>query len=246
MDAKNLKVKHLITESDTHDYQIIKESGKDGSTILKLAGPMIVCETINNNGRKYHLDEMVEEVRKYQDVINAHRALGELEHPDDININPDRVCCRITKLEQDRNDELTFLGEAIIMGGDPAHGIPGTPCGQIVSSLIQYGTKMGFSTRGLGNPEEDENGETYVSDYQLLCIDLVCDPSIGRFCDAKQESKAVNGILESIEYLVDSNRLIVESRVVDKFKNTLKKLPNDSAERYLKLKGAVDSFLRGI
>ena len=72
------------------------------------------------------------------------------------------------------------------------------------------------------------------------------DPSIGRFCDAKQESKAVNGILESIEYLVDSNRLVVESRVVDKFKKSLKKLPNDSAERFMKLKGAVDSFLRGI
>ena len=55
----------------------------------------------------------------------------------------------------------------------------------------------------------------------------------------------MNGILESIEYLVDSNRLVVESRVVDKFKNTLKTLPNDSEERFMKLKGAVDSFLRG-
>jgi hypothetical protein len=56
----------------------------------------------------------------------------------------------------------------------------------------------------------------------------------------------VNGILESIEYLVDSNRLVVESRVVDQFKKSLKKLPNDSAERFIKLKGAVDRFLRGI
>ncbi len=158
-------VKHLITESDFHDYSIVKESGADGSNMLKLVGPMIVCETLNNNSRKYHLDEMVEEVRKYQDIIKAHRALGELEHPDDININPDRVCCRILKLEQDPHDELIFNGEAVIMGGDPAHGISGTPCGQIVQSLIQYGTKMGFSTRGLGNPEEDEDGNTYVGDY---------------------------------------------------------------------------------
>ena len=189
---------------------------------------------------------MVEEVKKYQEVIKAHRALGELEHPDDININPDRVCCRITKLEQDPHDELVFNGEAVIMGGDPAHGISGTPCGQIVQSLIQYGTKMGFSTRGLGNPEEDENGETYVGDFQLLCLDCVLDPSIGMFTDAKQESKAVRGILESVEYLVDSNQLVVESRVVDQFKNALKTLPNDSAEKFMKMKGAVDKFLRGI
>ena len=160
-----LTIKHLIMESDFHDYDIVRESVSDGSNMLKLVGPMIVCERINNNSRKYHLEEMVEEVRKYQDVIKSHRALGELEHPDDININPDRVCCRILKLEQDPHDELVFNGEAVIMGGDPAHGISGTPCGQIVQSLIQYGTKMGFSTRGLGNPEEDDNGETYVGDY---------------------------------------------------------------------------------
>ena len=105
---------------------------------------------------------------------------------------------------------------------------------------------MGFSTRGLGNPEEDDNGETYVGEFQLLCLDCVLDPSIGKFADAKQESKAVNGILESIEYLVDYNQLVVESRVVDQFKKDLKVLPNDSAEKFMKMKGAVDRFLRGI
>jgi hypothetical protein len=180
-----LKAKKLIVESDLHDYDLIKESGKDGSTLLKLAGPFAVCETLNNNSRMYHLDEMVEECRKFQEVINAHRALSELEHPDDININPDRVCARITKFYQDPHDEKTFLGEAIIMQGDPKAGIPGTPCGTIVGSMLQYGTRMGFSTRGLGNPEEDDEGNTYVGDYQLITIDLVCDPSIGRFCDAK-------------------------------------------------------------
>lgn len=243
---QNLKVKHLITESDMHDYDLIKESTDDGSTLLKLAGPFAVVETLNNNNRMYHIEEMVEECKKYQEVINAHRALSELEHPDDININPDRVCARVTKFYQDPHDEKTFLGEAIIMQGDPKAGIPGTPCGIIVGSMLQYGTKMGFSTRGLGNPEEDEDGNTYVGDYQLICIDLVTDPSIGRFCDAKQESKQVKGILESIEYLVDSNQLVVESRVVDQLKKDLRVLPNDSAEKFMKMKGAVDRFLRGI
>lgn len=72
------------------------------------------------------------------------------------------------------------------------------------------------------------------------------DPSIGRFCDAKQESKAVHGILESVEYLVDSNRIIVESRVVDQLKKDLKVLPNDQAERFMKMKCAVDRFLKSI
>ena len=189
---------------------------------------------------------MVSECNKFQDVINSGRALGELEHPDDITINPDRVCCRITKYYQDPHDEKNFLGEAIVMCGDTRTGIPGTPCGNILGSLLHFGTRMGFSTRGLGNPIEDEDGSTYVGDYQLITIDAVLDPSISKFCDAKQESKAVNGILESVEYLVDSNRLVVESRKIDEFKKSLKTLPNDSTERYFKLKGAVDRFLRSI
>ena len=74
---RNLKVKHLITESDMHDYDLIKESTNDGSTLLKLAGPFAVCETLNNNNRMYHLEEMVEECKKYQEVINAHRVAPE-------------------------------------------------------------------------------------------------------------------------------------------------------------------------
>ena len=73
---KNLRIKHLITESDMHDYDVIKESSADGSNILKLSGPMIVCERINNNSRKYHLEEMVEEVKKYQEVIKRIGHLG--------------------------------------------------------------------------------------------------------------------------------------------------------------------------
>lgn len=47
--SRKLTVKKLIVESDLHDYDLIKESGKDGSTILKLAGPMACAETLNNN-----------------------------------------------------------------------------------------------------------------------------------------------------------------------------------------------------
>jgi hypothetical protein len=243
---KKLISKKLVCENQMRDYDLIKESGPGGSTILKLSGIFAQAETDNNNGRRYHLEEMVEECRKFQDVINSHRALGELEHPDDVIINPDRVCCRITKYQQDRSNENNFLGEAIIMCGDPKAGIPGTPCGTIVGSLLQYGTKMGFSTRGLGNPEEDDEGHTYVGDYQLVTIDCVLDPSIGQFCDAKNETKQVRGILESVEFLVDSNRLVVESRVIDRFKKDLKVLPNDQAEKFMKMKGAVDRFLRSI
>ena len=95
--SNKLISKRLVCENQIREYDLVKESGSDGSTIFKLSGIFAQAETENNNGRKYYLDEMVSECNKFQEVINAHRALGELEHPDDININPDRVCCRITK-----------------------------------------------------------------------------------------------------------------------------------------------------
>ena len=50
-----------------------------------------------------------------------------------------------------------------------------------------------------------------------------------------------------MEYLVDSNKLVVESRVVDKFKDSLKHMPKgDSTERYAHCKKAIDDFLKGI
>lgn len=71
------------------------------------------------------------------------------------------------------------------------------------------------------------------------------DPSIGKFADAKSSSQT-NGILESIEYLVDSNNLVVESRVIDKFKNSLKSMPKNPTERFIHCKKAIDDFIKGI
>lgn len=63
--SNKLISKRLITESDMHEYDLIKESAPNGANLLKMVGPMIVCETRNSNNRMYHLDEMIEEVRKY-------------------------------------------------------------------------------------------------------------------------------------------------------------------------------------
>jgi hypothetical protein len=52
-----------------------------------------------------------------------------------------------------------------------------TPSGKILESLINDGVKLGISSRGLGSVRE-EMGRTLVEDdFQLICFDIVSEPS---------------------------------------------------------------------
>ena len=64
MDNK-LKVKKLVCENQLRDYDLVKESTVDGSTIMKLQGVFAETERDNNNGRRYHLEEMVQECKRF-------------------------------------------------------------------------------------------------------------------------------------------------------------------------------------
>jgi hypothetical protein len=52
-----------------------------------------------------------------------------------------------------------------------------TPSGKILKSLVESGVKLGISSRGMGSVHES-NGNTIVEDdFQLICFDMVSDPS---------------------------------------------------------------------
>ncbi len=52
-----------------------------------------------------------------------------------------------------------------------------TPSGQILRSLVNAGVKIGISSRGMGSVSE-RMGKTIVEDdFQLICFDVVSDPS---------------------------------------------------------------------
>jgi predicted urease superfamily metal-dependent hydrolase len=72
-----------------------------------------------------------------------------------------------------------------------------TPSGEILKSLIKSGVQVGISSRGLGSVEEHA-GHTYVQDdFQLICFDIVADPSTkGAFMQPSatiKESKELMG-----------------------------------------------------
>jgi hypothetical protein len=146
----------LLTEEDK---KFVAEGG------LILSGKMQCAETKNGNGRVYPRAILEREVANYARLVKEKRALGELDHPDSSVINLANASHMVTKIWMEGND---CMGTIRVLN---------TPSGQILKSLVQDGCTLGISSRGMGSVTE-RNGVTMVEDdFQLLCFDMVSDPS---------------------------------------------------------------------
>ena len=52
-----------------------------------------------------------------------------------------------------------------------------TPAGDILKGLVNAGVKIGISSRGLGSVRESLGGTMVNEDFQLICFDVVQEPS---------------------------------------------------------------------
>ena len=211
--------KLIVETADVDRFEFVKDkqdSSKPTTYILK--GIYAQSEQQNGNGRRYPYDLLKSEIDRFdREMIQTGRALGELEHPSCPEIRPQESAIRILSIKEDNK---CWIGESCILASQPEFGIRGTPKGDILLSLVQYGTKVGFSTRALG--EVDDDG--VVSDVKLCTIDCVANPSIGSFCESNGD-RFVNGILESKEFVITQHGDIYEAKY-NTFENKLKKMPN--------------------
>jgi hypothetical protein len=146
------------------NIQVLEESGPDGhGKNLYLKGICIEGNKRNANERVYPLHEITRAVNTINEQIRSgNSVLGEVDHPDDLKINLDRVCHSV---------------ENMWMDGDAGCGklkILPTPMGELIKTLLQSGIKLGVSSRGSGNVD-DRTG--HVSDFEIVTIDVVAQPS---------------------------------------------------------------------
>lgn len=152
----------LITET-SYDVGSKIEETEEKNGKLYVYGIFSSAETKNENSRIYPKSILEREVQKFQDNIERKNAIGELNHPPQPDINPERAAILIEKLEWKGND---VLGKARVLEN--------TPQGNIVKSLIDEGIQLGVSSRGLGDVNEDG----YVAEnYTLLTYDIIGKPS---------------------------------------------------------------------
>jgi len=219
--TKNKKVKtmiyeqtqFLLIEEPTYEVQyLIEEKNRNTPSILHIQGPFLMANEANKNKRVYPLEEMVKEVGRYtSEMIDTKRATGELNHPSSPDINLERVCHVVTELKQNGN---IFEGKSKVLS---------TPMGQIVRSLIMDGVKLGVSSRALGRLQEDGRGVNRVSDFRLVAVDVVADPSV--------PSAFVNGILESKQWILNEDGKFAPT--YERFENAISNIPNKEGNKYL-------------
>lgn len=129
----------------------------------------------NANGRIYPEEVLKREVEKYQQRILEHRAYGELNHPTEVVIDLDRVAMNITELHWE-NHTLVGEVEIPITEGFRRSGIISC-CADKTAHWLLSGLKIGVSSRGVGSVSQ-KYGKTIVGDdYDLVCWDVVSDPS---------------------------------------------------------------------
>jgi len=155
---------------------------KTGQCIY-MTGKLQEADLQNGNGRIYPKLILEREIKNYKKLVEEHRALGELDHPESSVINLQNVSHMVTEVWM---DGAAVMGKIKVLS---------TPSGKILQELIRSKVQCGVSSRGLGSVHEN-NGQTIVEDdYQLICFDIVSDPSTpGAFMSLQENKDPVNKI----------------------------------------------------
>ena len=197
------------------NIQVLEESGPDGhGKNLYLKGICIEGNKRNANDRVYPLHEISKAVNTINEQIKSgNSVLGEVDHPDDLKINLDRVCHSV---------------EGMWMEGDTGCGklkILPTPMGDLIKTLLTSGVKLGVSSRGSGNVD-DRTG--HVSDFEIVTIDVVAQPSA-----PNAYPKAIYESLMNMKY---GHRLLEVAREAGEDNKVQKYLKNEVVKLIRELK----------
>jgi hypothetical protein len=142
---------------------VVESSGEGALKSLYMKGIFIQGGVKNANERVYPVSEIESAVETLnKQILEGYSVLGEVDHPDDLKINLDRVSHMITQMWM---DGANGFGKLKILP---------TPMGQLVSTMLESGVKLGVSSRGSGNVN-DMDGR--VSDFEIVTVDIVAQPS---------------------------------------------------------------------
>jgi hypothetical protein len=158
--------KKLLTEwcPISIDKAMLKESKEKYGKVL-LRGIIQRANTLNQNGRIYPKTILEREIINYQKLIQENRALGECDHPESSVVELKNV---------------SHVVKEARMEGDNVYGVIellDTPSGKIIQSLIESGVTLGISSRGVGSTQSRGDTQVVQEDFQLICFDMVSEPS---------------------------------------------------------------------
>jgi len=154
---------NLLIENLSYDQAKMEMTHDGEGKNLYLKGICIQGGVKNANQRVYPITEINRAIETLNKQIKTgYSVLGEVDHPTNLRINLDRVSHMITGMWLD---------------GPNGYGkmkILPTPMGNLVRTMLESGVKLGVSSRGSGNVNENDGA---VSDFDIVTVDIVAQPS---------------------------------------------------------------------
>ena len=194
----------VLTENEKRRLQ-------EGSVFL--VGICQKAGTKNGNGRVYPKSVLQREIENYQNSIREKRALGELDHPDDSVINLKNASHLVTKRWWDGDN---VMGKIEVLD---------TPSGRILKDLLKSGVKLGISSRGMGSVTESRGSLTVEDDFQLICFDMVSEPSTpGAYLSPEQKKQISSSISMTMAENADKKPLSKKEKINSAMDDALKGL----------------------
>lgn len=192
---------NILFESNYNTSSLIEMEGKEKK--LYVEGIFMQAEVINRNKRIYPISVMEEAVKSFrEDFMARNMAAAELQHPNSLEINPERIAARITEINQDGNN---FYGKALIVD---------TPMGRIAKGLIEGGFTLGMSTRAAGKVKQNSFGIAEVQEgLRYVAIDLVTSPS--------SPDAYVHGIMESNSPFWNTIEEYADANLIESYKKNM-------------------------
>lgn len=196
------------TPSETQPLEVIlEEHSLNKPKVLYVQGPYMGAGVVNKNNRLYPVNEMRAEVNNFIETkVKKRQATGELNHPNHANLDLERAAHLITDLWEDNN---VWYGKSRILND--------TPCGELLKSLLNNGVAIGMSSRCLGQLSESSEGYATVHNMKMITVDAVADPSF--------DKAFVNGILESKQFVCESDGSFRMENCYNEMEKTLSDLP---------------------
>ena len=157
---------------------------------IRLTGVFGVAGVKNNNNRIYDKQNYGMMVESLQRTIAAEGCLGELEHPNSMNINLNNVSHKIESIEM--NEDGTVTGTIVLLDTDK---------GRNAKAIIEAGVPLFISSRAAGSI--DEAG--HVTLTALKTYDLVGTPGFSQAKLNLSENQTFESLNESLCVIYESD-----------------------------------------
>ena len=225
--------KTLLTEQSQMVLTYVKEdlSAEENKHYLgKLCGIGADFRSPTRNGRKYPYELWVNVLNSedFKEGMETHTIFGEVDHPEDRSeTSIKEVAIVLTKCELRENEGIVYTEFHIL----------NTPNGRILKELLDYGSQIGISTRGLGD-EIVKDGETIIDPdtYFFIAWDAVITPAVKSARPIATESFNKVSLTESFKKEIDSANTITELESIKRIASSVNTPDLDSIVESIDIK----------